>query len=181
MKIETSAQRHVQVSTRERSCHQRTTEPSATARNSATWRLCETRQGRTHSTHEGERERHYAKVTLEVASHGNSNWRSNTTTHSETRRRKIEALLRGDSAGSARQAAADDRINQALADAVERHATNDGGTRGILNRASVVCHAESRKEIAAPQPSVSNGRSSGSGARPSVTTPGWWTREGSVR
>ena len=64
-------------------------------------------------------------------------------THSEACRKKIEALLKGDSSGSARVAAADERINRALADAVERHATKDPGMRGILKRASVVCHPES--------------------------------------
>ena len=41
--------------------------------------------------------------------------------HSEACRKRIEGLLKGDSAGSARLAAADERINRALADAVERH------------------------------------------------------------
>ena len=50
--------------------------------------------------------------------------------------RRIEALLRGDSSG--------------LAETVERHATRDPGMRGILKRASVVCHPESetQKKIA---------------------------------
>ena len=41
-------------------------------------------------------------------------------------------------------------INRALAEAVERHATKDPGMRGILKRASVVCHPESepQKKIA---------------------------------
>ena len=43
--------------------------------------------------------------------------------HSESCRRRIEGLLRGDSAGSTWLAATDERINRALADAVERHAT----------------------------------------------------------
>ena len=64
-------------------------------------------------------------------------------THSEACRKKIEALLEGDSSGSARVAAADERINRALVDAVERHATKDPGMRGILKRASAVCHPES--------------------------------------
>ena len=55
--------------------------------------------------------------------------------HSEACRRRIESLLEGDSSRSARLAAA-------LADAVERHATMDPGARGILERASVVCHPE---------------------------------------
>ena len=38
-----------------------------------------------------------------------------------------ESLLKGDSSGSARLAAADERINRALADAAERHATKDPG------------------------------------------------------
>ena len=37
----------------------------------------------------------------------------------------FEALLKVDSCGSARLAAADERINRVLADAVERHATKD--------------------------------------------------------
>ena len=40
--------------------------------------------------------------------------------HSEACRRRIEGLLKGDPVGSARLAAADERINRALADAVER-------------------------------------------------------------
>ena len=55
--------------------------------------------------------------------------------HSEACRRRIEDLLKGDLAGSERLAAADERINRALADAVERHATKDPGVRGILKRA----------------------------------------------
>ena len=76
----------------------------------------------------------------------------------------IEGLLKGDSAGSARLAAADERINRALADAVERHATKDPGMRGILKRSSVVCHPESEH-----QKSVSYGGSSASGAQPRIT------------
>ena len=59
-------------------------------------------------------------------------------------------MLIGDSSGAARLAAADERINRALADAVERHATKDPGVRGKLKRASVVCHPESepQKKIA---------------------------------
>ena len=96
--------------------------------------------------------------------------------HSEACRRRIEGLLKIDSSGSARMAAADERVNRALADAVERHATKDPGVRGILKRASVVCHPESeaQKKIALdteqdsiPRPSVSHGGSSASGARPS--------------
>ena len=45
--------------------------------------------------------------------------------------------------GAAQLAAADERINRALADAVERHATMDPGVRGILKRASATCHPES--------------------------------------
>ena len=41
--------------------------------------------------------------------------------HSEARRRRIEGLLKGDLAGSARLAAADERVNRALADAVARY------------------------------------------------------------
>ena len=70
--------------------------------------------------------------------------------HSEACRKRIEGLLKGDSVGAARLAAASERINRALADAVERHATKDPGVRGILKRASVVCHpeSESQKKIA---------------------------------
>ena len=60
--------------------------------------------------------------------------------HSEVRRSRDGALLRGDSSGSARLAAAGERINRALADAVERNAPKDPGTRGMLKRASVVCY-----------------------------------------
>ena len=41
------------------------------------------------------------------------------------RRRRIEGLLKGDPVGSARLAAADEKINRALADAIERHATKE--------------------------------------------------------
>ena len=87
--------------------------------------------------------------------------------------------MKGDSSGSARLAAADERINRALAGAVERHATKDAGMRGILKRTSVVCHPESepRKKAAldteqdsTPHPSVSYGGSPASGAQPSATT-----------
>ena len=99
--------------------------------------------------------------------------------HSEACRRRIEDLLKGDPVGSARLAAAYERINRALADAVERHATNNPGVRGILKSASVVCHpeSESQKKIARdteqdpiPHPSVPHGGSSASRARPSITT-----------
>ena len=93
-------------------------------------------------------------------------------------RRRIEGLLKGDPVGSARLAAADERINRALADAVERHATKDPGMRGILKRSSVVCFPESEplKRVALDteqdptQPRVSYGRSSASGVRPSAIT-----------
>ena len=70
--------------------------------------------------------------------------------HSEACRRRIEGLLKGDPSGSTRLAAADERINRALADAVERHAAKDPGVRGILKRASTACHpeSESQKKIA---------------------------------
>ena len=48
-------------------------------------------------------------------------------TYSEACRKRGEALLRGDSPGSCRLASADERINRALADAVERYATKDPG------------------------------------------------------
>ena len=75
----------------------------------------------------------------------------------------------GDSVGAARLAAADERINRALADAVERHADKEPGVRGILKRASATCHpkSESHERVApnteqdsTPQPPVSNGESS---------------------
>ena len=52
--------------------------------------------------------------------------------------------------GAARLGAADERLNRALADAVERHAAKDPGVRGILKRASATCHpeSESHKKIA---------------------------------
>ena len=82
--------------------------------------------------------------------------------------------MKGDSAGSARLAAADERINRALADAVDRHATKDPGMRGTLKRASVVCHPGQnlRRKLhwTTPRPSVSYGGSSASGARPGITT-----------
>ena len=45
---------------------------------------------------------------------------------------------------------ADERINRALADAVERHAAKDPGVSGILKRTSATCHpeSESQKKIA---------------------------------
>ena len=65
-------------------------------------------------------------------------------------RTRTTALLKGDSSGSAQLAAADERINRAQADANERHATKDPGMRGILMRATVVCHpkSEPQKKIA---------------------------------
>ena len=81
--------------------------------------------------------------------------------------------MKGYSSASARLAAADERIYRALAEAFERHATKDPGMRGILKRASVVCHPESelQKEIAMdteqfspPYTSVTCGGSSASGA-----------------
>ena len=92
-------------------------------------------------------------------------------THSEASRRRIDVLLKGDSSGSARLAAADERINRALADAVERHATKDPRMRGTLKRANDVSHPESepQKKIAldteqdsTPYPAVSCRRSSAS-------------------
>ena len=84
-----------------------------------------------------------------------------------------------DSTGAARLAAADERVNRALADAVERHATTNPGVRGMLKRASVIRHPESgsSKKIAldteqesTPRPSVSYGGSSASCTRPSTAT-----------
>ena len=49
-------------------------------------------------------------------------------------RMAVEGLLKGDSSGSARLGAVDERINRALADAVERHATKGPGMTGILER-----------------------------------------------
>ena len=77
--------------------------------------------------------------------------------------------------GAARLAAADERINRALADAVERHAAKDPGVRGILKKASATCHPESEspkkfaldtEQASTPRPSVSHGGSSASGTRP---------------
>ena len=99
--------------------------------------------------------------------------------HSEACWKRIEGLLKGDSAGSARLAAADKRINRALADAVERHAAKGPGVRGILKRASAACHPESEaqkkdsldtEQDSTPRPSVSYGGSSASGTRPSTAT-----------
>ena len=68
--------------------------------------------------------------------------------HSEACRKRIEGLLKGDPVGSARLAAAHERINRALADA--KDAAKDPGVRGILKRASATCHpeSESQKKIA---------------------------------
>ena len=98
--------------------------------------------------------------------------------HSEPFRRRIPGILRGDSAGSARLAATDERINRALADAVERHATRDAGVRSIVKRAGAVSHPESepQKKIVldteqepTPRPAVSHGGSSASGTRHNTT------------
>ena len=79
--------------------------------------------------------------------------------------------------GAARLVAANHRIHRALADAVERHAANDPGVRGILKRASATCHpeSESQKKIAqeteqesTPRPTVLHGGASGT--RPSAAT-----------
>ena len=97
--------------------------------------------------------------------------------HSEACRRRSEGLQKGDKVGGL--AAADERINRAPTDAVERHATKDSGVRGTLKRSSVACHpeSESQKRVAldtgqdpTPHPRVSYRRSSASGARPSATT-----------
>ena len=45
--------------------------------------------------------------------------------HSEACWKRIEGLLKGDSMGAVRLAAADERINRALADAVERHTAEE--------------------------------------------------------
>ena len=70
--------------------------------------------------------------------------------HSEACRKRIEGVLKGDSVGAARLAAADERINRALADEVERRAAKDPGVGGILKRTSATCHpeSESQKKIA---------------------------------
>ena len=92
---------------------------------------------------------------------------------------KLTAKHVGEGLKSSRKAAADARINRALAAAVESHATKHPGVRGILKRASVVSSPESKpqKKIAldteqdsTPHPSVSYGGSSASGAPPSATT-----------
>ena len=67
--------------------------------------------------------------------------------HSEACWRRSEGLLKGDSSGSARLAAADERINRPLADAVERHAarphlmapsrTNQARTHSLPFEASI--------------------------------------------
>ena len=78
-------------------------------------------------------------------------------------------------------AAADDILNRALADAVDRHATEDPRVRGILKRAIVVCHPESeaRKKIALdteqtspPHVSATYGGSSVSDAHEQCSTVG---------
>ena len=76
--------------------------------------------------------------------------------HSEACRRRIERLLKGDQVWSARLAAAGERRNRALADAVERHATKDPGERGILKWSSVVCHALDTQQDPTPHHSVSH-------------------------
>ena len=78
-------------------------------------------------------------------------WRQQA--HSNACRRRIEGLLKSDPVGSARLAAADERINRALADAVERHAAKDPGVRGILKRASAACHPDQHqaRDPAPPQ------------------------------
>ena len=99
--------------------------------------------------------------------------------HSAACWKRIESLLKRYSLGAARLAAADGRIDRALADAVERHAAKDPGVRGVLKRASATCHPESEspKKIAldteqesTPRPSVSHGGSSASGTRSSTAT-----------
>ena len=65
--------------------------------------------------------------------------------HSEACRKRIEGLLKGDSVGAARLAAADERINRVLADAVERHAAKDPGVRGHTEEGQ--CHLSSRVGI----------------------------------
>ena len=48
--------------------------------------------------------------------------------------------------GAARLAAADERINRALVDAVERHAAKDLGVRGVLKRVGATYHSESESQ-----------------------------------
>ena len=100
---------------------------------------------------------------------------SGTAASSQRSMSEEDCLLKGDPAGSARLAEADERTKCA----VERHATKDPGVRGILKRASVVCHpeSESQKRFAldteqdpTPHPRVSYEGSSALGARPSATT-----------
>ena len=55
------------------------------------------------------------------------NWPGATTSSAAKHVRGGSKMLKVDSSGSARLAAADERINRALADAVERHATKDPG------------------------------------------------------
>ena len=76
--------------------------------------------------------------------------------HSEAYQRRIERLLKGDQVGFARLAAAGERRNRTLADAVERHATKDPGVRGILKWSSVVCHALDTEQDPTRHPSVSH-------------------------
>ena len=70
------------------------------------------------------------------------NWRQQA--HSEACRKMIEGLLKGDSTGAPRPAAADERINRAVADAVERHAAKDPGVR---HTEEGQCHLSSRVGI----------------------------------
>ena len=53
-------------------------------------------------------------------------------------------MLNGGSCGSTRLAAAEERINCALADAVERLPTKDPGMRDMLKRPSIVCLIQSQ-------------------------------------
>ena len=55
-------------------------------------------------------------------------------------RRRIEGLLKGDPTGSARLPAADERINRALADAVERHAVKDLSSRVRIPKENRIGH-----------------------------------------
>ena len=65
--------------------------------------------------------------------------------HGEACRRWIEGLLKGDPVGSSRLAAADERINRALADAVE--ATRDQGSRSETDTEKKQCRLSPRVRI----------------------------------
>ena len=70
-----------------------------------------------------------------------------------------------------RLVAADERVDRALANAVERHTTKDPGMRGTLKGASVFCHPESEPAVTCGSSSASQNTGTGDVTRDVGTGP----------